>query len=136
MPMETMLVRLKAFDPRRGHVLRRFVYKGIRFQVERGWYRVPAPVAEHLRTVRQVDTNLHAPAAFDVCTDAEAQRLDAEAEARARAIKATDPIPVTTARAASQPPGHRPAPAPAATTAPAEPADDRAGARRPRRDKE
>lgn len=26
--METLLVRLKAYDPRRGHVLRRYTYAG------------------------------------------------------------------------------------------------------------
>ena len=35
--METMLVRLKSFDPRRGAVLRRFTYAGIKFHEERGW---------------------------------------------------------------------------------------------------
>ena len=34
---ETILVRLKAYDPRRGHVLRRFAY--------RGWHTVEAEIA-------------------------------------------------------------------------------------------
>ena len=46
---DTLLVRLKPFDPRRGFVLRRFTFAGIRFQSERGWYRVEKPVAERLR---------------------------------------------------------------------------------------
>lgn len=48
---DTLLVRLKPYDPRRGHVLRRFTYAGIKFQEERGWYRVERPVAEYLRAV-------------------------------------------------------------------------------------
>ncbi|MBL9025658.1 MAG: hypothetical protein JNL21_25920, partial [Myxococcales bacterium] len=51
---DTLLVRLKPYDPRRGHVLRRYTYAGIKFQEERGWYRVERPVAEYLRAVREV----------------------------------------------------------------------------------
>ena len=51
--METLLVRLKPHDPRRGHVLRRYTYRGIKFHEERGWYRVEKPVADYLRAVRQ-----------------------------------------------------------------------------------
>ena len=64
--MESMLVRLKSHDPRRGHVMRRYTYRGIKFQEDRGWYRVENDVAEYLRTVRQVTTDEHSPLAFDV----------------------------------------------------------------------
>ena len=63
--METMLVRLKALDPRRGQVLRRFTYQGIKFHQERGWYRVDKAVAEYLRAVRQQPSDPHSPPAFD-----------------------------------------------------------------------
>jgi hypothetical protein len=66
---DTLLVRLKPYDPRRGHVLRRYTYAGIKFQEERGWYRVERPVAEYLRAVREVPTDRYAPPAFDVCAD-------------------------------------------------------------------
>ncbi len=72
---DTLLVRLKPYDPRRGFVLRRFTYAGIRFQDERGWYRVERKVGEHLRAVRTVPTDKYAPLAFDVCTEAEAKAL-------------------------------------------------------------
>lgn len=52
--METLLVRLKPYDHRRGHVLRRYTYAGIKFQVDRGWSRVEKPVADYLRAVRQI----------------------------------------------------------------------------------
>ncbi len=81
--MQTLLVRLKPYDPRRSCVLRRFTYRGIKFHEERGWYRVDKDVAEYLRGVRQVPGDKHAPLAFDVCTEAEAQALDAEHEAAA-----------------------------------------------------
>lgn len=96
---DTLLVRLKPYDPRRGFVLRRFTYAGIRFQDERGWYRVERRVGEHLRAVRTVPTDKYAPLAFDVCTEAEAKALDAgESEAAKVKRSATDDLKVTTAR--------------------------------------
>ena len=98
--METQLVRLKPHDPRRGHVLRRFTYRGIKFHEERGWYRVDKPVADYLRTVRQVASDGHSPLAFYVCTDAEARDLDTrEKEAAVTRKAATDDIKVSPARA-------------------------------------
>ena len=91
MSTDTRLVRLKPFDPRRGNLLRRFTYMGIRFVAGRGWYRVKEEVAKHLEKVRQTPDNPHAPLAFDVCTEAEAKRLDA-AEKSSEAQSAEDPI--------------------------------------------
>jgi hypothetical protein len=97
--METLLVRLKSYDPRRGHVLRRYTYAGIKFQEERAWYRVENAVAEHLRAVRQVPTDEHAPLAFDVCTEAEAKALEArEADAAKFKRSATDDLKLVPAR--------------------------------------
>ena len=97
--MDTMLVRLKPYDPRRGHLLRRFTYRGIKFQEERGWYRVSKDVAEYLRGVRQVVTDEHSPLAFDVCTEAEARELDArEKEEGAVRKSATDNIKLSVPR--------------------------------------
>ena len=98
--MATMLVRLKPHDPRRGCVLRRFTYRGIKFHEERGWYRVENDVADYLRTVRQTFSDEHAPLAFDVCTPEEAQALDSqEKEATVTRKTATDDIKVSEARA-------------------------------------
>jgi len=97
--METLLVRLKPHDPRRGHVLRRYTYRGIKFHEERGWYRVEKPVADYLRAVRQVPSDPPSPLAFDVCTDDEAKSLDArEKEAGTTRKAATDDIKVSAAR--------------------------------------
>jgi len=82
--METMLVRLKEYNPRRGQVLRRYVYDGVKFQVEYGWYRVSKEMAEYLKTVRQEDMDPHSPPAFDVCTEKEAKELDAKLEQEAK----------------------------------------------------
>jgi hypothetical protein len=86
--METLLVRLRPYDPRRGHRLRRYTYRGIKFQQERGWYRVNKDVADYLREVRQVFSDEHAPLAFDVCTTEEAKALDAKEKDDATARKA------------------------------------------------
>ncbi len=95
----TLLVRLKPYDPRRGFVLRRFTYAGIRFQGERGWYRVEKPVAERLRATRSVASDPYSPLAFDVCTEAEAKALDnAEADAAKFKRSATDDLKVVPAR--------------------------------------
>lgn len=97
--METMLVRLKPFDPRRGYVLRRYTYAGVKFHEERGWYRVEKRVADYLRTVRQQPADPHAPTAFDVCTEDEAKTLDARDKEAATARKtAADEIKVSVAR--------------------------------------
>jgi hypothetical protein len=127
--METLLVRLKPYDARRGHVLRRFTYAGIKFQEERGWYRVEKAVADYLRTVRQLPSDRHSPLAFDVCTEAEAKALEAgEAEESKVKRSATDDIKLVTAR-----------PVGAVTTEdlpkPSPPADDKDN-RRGRRERE
>jgi len=97
--METLLVRLKAYDPRRGFVLKRYTYGGIRFQVERGWSRVSEQVGEYLRGVRQAPRNPHAPLAFDVCTDDEARALeDREAKEASTRQNATEDLKLSPAR--------------------------------------
>lgn len=90
---DVLLVRLRAYDPRRGHVLRRFAYRGVKFHEERGWYRVPREVAEYLRGVRQVPGDEHTPPAFDVMVEEEAR----EVEARESAERASRASPVDTA---------------------------------------
>ena len=131
--MDTLLVRLKPFDPRRGHVLRRYTYAGIKFQEERGWYRVEKPVAEYLRAVREVPSDRHSPPAFDVCTEAEAKALEArESDAAKFKRSATDDLKVVPARpAGSLTSDDLPKPA---TAPPAK--DDEKDARRGKRERE
>jgi len=97
--MDTLLVRLKPHDPRRGFVLRRYTYRGIKFHDERGWYRVEKVVADYLRGIRQVAGDDHSPPAFDVCTGDEAKALDTrEKEGAVPRAAATDDIKVSEAR--------------------------------------
>ncbi len=98
---DAMLVRLKPFDPRRGQVLRRYTYRGVKFHEERGWYRVEPAVAAYLKTVRQVASDPHAPLAFDVLTAKQAQALDDQESADAKVRRgAADATRVAQARPA------------------------------------
>lgn len=85
------LVRLKPYDPKKGHVIRRYTAFSIRFEEARGWYKVSDEVAAYLVTVHQRPGDEDSPLAFDVCTEEEAQRLEAaekkKAEERARAAE-------------------------------------------------
>lgn len=97
--MSTYLVRLKPYDPRRGHLLQRFTYAGIKFHEARGWYRVEPDVAEYLRTVHQRPSDQHTPFAFDVCTDDEARALEQrDKEAATPRKTATDDIQLSPSR--------------------------------------
>ncbi len=97
--METLLVRLKAFDPRRGHVLRRYTYAGIKFHEERGWYRVARDVGDYLRTVHESAEAEYSPLAFDVCTEEEARALDTREETESKVRRAAvDDLKVSVAR--------------------------------------
>src|ERR1700722_4088243 len=102
MAMETILVRLKPYDPRRKFVLRRYVYAGIHFLVTRGWERVPKEIADYLRDVRQKEFDPYSPPAFDVCTEAEARALEKrERELSGLRRTALDAIPVAQPRRSS-----------------------------------
>ena len=102
MATETLLVRLKPYDPRRKFVLRRYVYAGIHFLVTRGWERVPKEIADYLRDVRQKEFDPYSPPAFDVCTEAEARALEKrERELSGLRRTALDAIPVAQPRRSS-----------------------------------
>lgn len=104
--MDSLLVRIKPRDPHRGHVLRRFVYRGIRFETGKGWYQVSQEVGEYLRSVHQRAHDPHSPLAFDVCTAAEAKKLDeqeTEATKPARPADRARPAVAREARAEDTP---------------------------------
>lgn len=85
------LVRLKPYDPKKGHVIQRYTAFSIRFEERRGWYKVADEVAAYLATVHQVPGDEDSPLAFDVCSEEEAQRIEVtekkKAEERARAAE-------------------------------------------------
>ena len=85
------LIRLKPFDAKKGHVIRRYTAFQTTFEEHKGWYRVSDHVAAYLATVHQMADDEDSPRAFDVCTKEEAERIDAaekkKAEERARAAE-------------------------------------------------
>lgn len=92
------LARLRPFDLRRGHRLRRYTYRGVRFQEGRGWYAVEPQVAVYLRSVRQVPSDPYSPLAFDVMTETDAKVTDDEESARAEPKRAAEQAQRTAAR--------------------------------------
>jgi hypothetical protein len=93
-----LYVRLKPHAPRAGQVLRQFAYRGILFKAGTGWSKVSQVVAEHLRTVRQRAHDPHSPLAFDVCSEEEARRLDAQDADRTAEITPAERARVAVAR--------------------------------------
>ncbi len=96
--MQTLLVRLKPYDPHRGHVTKRYAYRGAKFQADRGWYRVEEDVADYLRHVRQRIGDEHSPKAFDVMTPADADRLERAEVEESRVQKSAGEAPIVEAR--------------------------------------
>jgi hypothetical protein len=97
----TRLVRLKPYDPRRGCLMRTYVYggspsdpnRGKVFREESGWYKVDAKLATYLETVLQVESDPLSQPAFDVKTAAEAAEIDKrerKSKVRADANEAND----------------------------------------------
>jgi len=85
------LVRLKPYDPKRGHYIRKYTTATTTFEESRGWYRVPDHLADYLATVHQLSEDPDSPLAFDVCSQEQAEAIDAaekkKAEERARAAE-------------------------------------------------
>lgn len=93
-----MHVRLKPYNPKRGHLLRRYTVFGIRFECEKGWYEVDDDIAIYLKTVHQDNNDPDSKDAFDVCTLDEAKELDRK-ERRERLRRGeTVAMPVTMER--------------------------------------
>lgn len=85
----TMLVRIKPYNPKRGQLARRVVIGGYRFDVERGWYEVDEDFAEQLRE-ETLGGDPNASKVFDVCTKAEAEKLQASEDRAAKEASRPD----------------------------------------------
>jgi len=62
---EKVLARLKPYNPKRGHVMQRYVAKGARF-LAGVWYEVPKSLGDYLAEVTEQDQDPDSPLAFDV----------------------------------------------------------------------
>lgn len=85
---ETMFVRIKPYNPRKGYVLRRVTVEGQRFDEDR-WYEVGAEFAARLEKLRQKDHKPESPPAFDVVTREQADEMDARRRREAERSAAT-----------------------------------------------
>ena len=100
--MTHKLVRLKAYDPKRGFILRRLTVRGITFKHSAGWYRVHSDIAAYLDGVRQRPRDEHSPKAFDVKSEEEARVLEEKEASDARQKKSTVEAPTVEAREARE----------------------------------
>lgn len=71
-----LLARLKPYNERKGHLTRTYMIDGARFFVDRGWYQVSEDLGAKLRTLHQDHYDEDSPLLFDVCTPAEAEKLE------------------------------------------------------------
>lgn len=103
----TMHVRLKPYNPKRGHVLRKWTDgpSRMKFEESMGWYLVDAngfvdangrTLVERLGAARNGDTDPNSPLAFDVCTEAEAKEIDKREAKEKERRDATTPTDLTT----------------------------------------
>ena len=76
-----MYIRLKPFNPRRGHMLRRFCFKGKVFHVGR-WYKVSESFAQQVSEIHQKANDEDSPYAFDVATEQQARAIEAKESAK------------------------------------------------------
>lgn len=70
------LVRLKPFDPKRGFVVRRYIFEHKRYEVESGWYEVDDATGAKLKLLLQNEDDLSSKDLFDVCEPGEARALE------------------------------------------------------------
>lgn len=109
---ETVLVRIKPHNPRRGYKLRKYLVYGMKYEEKAGWYKInkymrqggkTIDVGQYLSEVRNDSNDPESPLAFDVCTKEEASSIEAkekkekERKASAAQPRAADPVDLTTA---------------------------------------
>ena len=70
-----MYVRIRPYNKRRGQLVRRYVYGGVRFEVNLGWYQVDDVIAEYLKTVLTHQGDPDSKLVFDVSDKAGAEKI-------------------------------------------------------------
>lgn len=98
---DIIFVRIKPHNPRKGYRLRRYLVFGMKFEEEKGWYRINSAVnyggqqidvAAYLGEVRNSEIDEDSALAFDIATEAEAKAIDArEKKAREKKASAAEP---------------------------------------------
>lgn len=98
---DTVLVRLKPYDPRRGQVLRQYTCRGLLFREREGWYEVERELADLLQDEKQPPVGNTppdlVPCAFDIMeAEAAVAMEEAEEKAKVERAKAITPRKVAT----------------------------------------
>jgi hypothetical protein len=103
---EMYFVRLKPFNPAKGHLTRRHWCHGLTFHESRGWYRVTKEVADRLRAETQNPTNPNAPMLFDVCAESEAKEMERREKLQERQRRTVEEaLPIVDAATGAMEPG-------------------------------
>lgn len=79
----TVLVRVKPFNPRKDQVAKRIMFRGRRFEADRGWYEVPASLGQELAELKHPGNDA---AIFDVASAEEARGLERRERSSAQGI--------------------------------------------------
>ena len=98
---DVMFVRIKPHNPRKGYRLRRYLVFGMKFEEEKGWYKIDRVVKyagekidiiAYLEEVRNSETDPDSALAFDITDEAGAKAIDAkEKKDREKRAAATEP---------------------------------------------
>ena len=88
---EQMLVRIKPYNPKKGHLRKCHIEQrfGMRFKEGAGWYEVPAHVARELRKVLHDANDPESAEVFDVVTKAVAHEIRQHEEMKIEKLKAS-----------------------------------------------
>lgn len=79
---DTRLVRIKPYSKKKRQLTRRYTVFGVKFELQKGWYRVKLPVANYLADVT-TDGDPDSPYIFDVCTYDQAMEMEERERRRA-----------------------------------------------------
>ncbi len=96
MAEQVMLVRIKPYNPKKGHLRRVHIdnENNMRFREGAGWYEVPERIARKLRTELQKPYDPDSPEVFDVCTRAAALEIEQFEAIRRQQAAATAEEPI------------------------------------------
>lgn len=96
MAEQVMLVRIKPYNPKKGHLRRVHIdnENNMRFREGAGWYEVPERIARKLRTELQNPYDPDSPEVFDVCTRAAALEIEQFEAIRRQQAAATAEEPI------------------------------------------
>lgn len=79
--------RVRPFDPRRGFLCKRYVFKGFKFEAEKGWYKVSESLAADLKKCTQNPNAADPKPVFEIATKEEAEKIAREEYERENPVR-------------------------------------------------